>query len=367
MLSLDAIHDAWNARNYKSLKRLLRFTLQQCVMAENKNEGNDQQMQQQKQEKNNSLQVQEELIDMYPLYNLLSPAQFNQLQQRYMSQSTFSSISDNQTNDNNGRAAASDASSITSAAIPVGGIDPSKQLPGLAPISPTGATTNDKIESGNRNEMRERRDIDVLLLLEIMNAVQPFHDTSKSPIQPSWFKRIPDNEKQAIKNNLTLEEREEIAYLCDRIIMFWMRNLELFYPELHQNNGQGYRQMFGPVIKLRGDMINDSIHFLRDPKVSDRSLKERMAFLINKGVTLAELSEALMRVGIKVDVAEMRKASRLLREDMVGNAIQFFHSDKVAKLTLKEKVTFLYQKGLTSDEIEEVRDRLGLPTIPDLI
>ncbi len=366
MLSLDAIHDAWNARNYKSLKRLLRFTLQQCVMAENKNEGGDQQQQQQ-QGKSNSTQVQEELIDMYPLYNLLPPAQFNQLQQRYMSQSTFSSISDNQTNDNSGRATVPDANNANNSSNNNIAIDPSKQLPGLAPISPTAATINDKIESGNRNEVREGRDIDILLLLEIMNAVQPFHNESTSPIQPSWFKRMPDNEKQAIKNNLTLEEREEIAYLCDRVIMFWTRNLELFYPDLHQNNGQGNRQIFGPVIKLRGDMINDSINFLRDPKVSDRSLKERMAFLINKGVTLAELSEALTRVGIKVDVAEMRKASRLLREDMVGNAIQFFHSDKVSKLTLKEKITFLYQKGLTSDEIEEVRDRLGLPTIPDLI
>jgi pyruvate/2-oxoglutarate dehydrogenase complex dihydrolipoamide acyltransferase (E2) component len=80
---------------------------------------------------------------------------------------------------------------------------------------------------------------------------------------------------------------------------------------------------------------------------------------LQKGVTLTEVSNACDAAQVPVTLPELRRGCRVLREDQMYNAEQFFASPDVASKSWHTKLAFLKEKGLTNDELAEVQDVYG--------
>lgn len=116
---------------------------------------------------------------------------------------------------------------------------------------------------------------------------------------------------------------------------------------------------------LRPEFVRDACSFLHHEK--DKALLDKLRFLTTREVFENEVLCAL-RILAKDDaelgglpaLAEIKRACRHVRVDMVESAMQFFQSKVIAKQSFTNKVMFLTrEQQVERNEIEEALDRLG--------
>lgn len=137
----------------------------------------------------------------------------------------------------------------------------------------------------------------------------------------------------------------QICAECLRVIIAWANNLVANVPAP------------GEEIPLRFDMIENAVTLLLDEAVQDRTVQERVQFLIDKGVTISEIKYACKQAGLEfpqeMDITADGLDSDGDRVELINTGANFLVNDTVRKKPLDEKIVFLKRKGLNDSEIRK--------------
>ena len=118
----------------------------------------------------------------------------------------------------------------------------------------------------------------------------------------------------------------------------------------------------GEAVPLRFDMIENAVTLLLDESVQDRSIQERVSFLLDKGVTVAEVRYACAQCSLEfpeeMDVDDSG--------EMVLTGANFLLNDAVRHKPLQERLAFLMRRGLTEAEIRKACAKAGVEAPPAL-
>lgn len=145
---------------------------------------------------------------------------------------------------------------------------------------------------------------------------------------------------------------ERIQEEAMRLVDGWARNLQTYIP------ADGV-----PVPDpLRDELIDSAVTFLEDEQVKDRSVDEKVQFLLDKGLNRTEIRIACAQVGVEPPSSLLY--SEPLRHEMVKNGASFLTIDDVKDKPLAEKLSFLKSKGLADGEIMRACELARLDPLP---
>ncbi|GBG28837.1 Peroxisomal membrane protein PEX14 [Hondaea fermentalgiana] len=189
---------------------------------------------------------------------------------------------------------------------------------------------------------------DILVLEEVLDALQ----TAKQVYDLEHVEWLITLCQRAEERRL-----ERIQEEAMRLVDGWARNLQTYIP------ADGV-----PVPDpLRDELIDSAVTFLEDDQVSDRSIDEKVQFLLEKGLNRTEIRIACAQVGIEAPSSLLY--AEPTRKQMVDNGAAFLTMEDVKGKTLQEKLSFLQSKGLSKAEMMracEVAKVNPMPTPEDL-
>ena len=137
----------------------------------------------------------------------------------------------------------------------------------------------------------------------------------------------------------------EVRVQCLRVLSRWTEALVARKPAA------------GEPVPLRMDMVENAVTLLLDESVQDRSIQERVQFLLDKGVTAAEIRYACAQCSLEfpdeMDVDESGLDSDGDSREMIDTGANFLVNDSVKDMALEDKLVFLIRKGLSEAEIRK--------------